>query len=109
MRNLTMDRKLLILISSIKQAQKKSENLGKVKPLKIELVKIKSANIPNKLQNEMKEINKRDVIDLILHEIKNDVLRDYTGEIERIGILFFGERIRNTHTRYRNIIDFQKF
>ena len=41
-----------------------------------ELVKIKYANNPNKLQSELKELNKIHVIDKNLHEIKQEKLLD---------------------------------
>ena len=63
----------------IKQKRKKTRNFDRNKELEIELVKIKYADNPNKLQSELKELNEIHVIDKNLHEIKNEILLDYVG------------------------------
>ena len=50
-----MDDKLELLANKIKPERKnKSKNIDKMKELEIELVKLKYANIPDKLQSELK-------------------------------------------------------
>ena len=44
-----------------------------------------------------------------LHEIKQDVLRDYAGEFEMVGNLKIVDQICQTHSRFRNIADFEAF
>ena len=44
-----------------------------------------------------------------LHEIKNDILLDYTSEFERIGILKSGDQVRQTHIRFRNVEDYEAY
>ena len=66
------------------------------------MVKIKYANNPNKLQNEIIELNKIYVNDLNLYEIENNIIGDYTGDFELIGTLVIGENVRNTHIRLKN-------
>ena len=53
-----------LLLNKIKtEKEKKNKNLDKIKQLEILLVNIKYANDPNKLQSELKELNKIEVID----------------------------------------------
>ena len=73
------------------------------------MVKLKYANNPDKLQSELKELNKVHVDDKNLHENKNDFLGDYTGEFEMIGKLSFCDQIRTTHIRFRNITDYEAY
>ena len=64
-----------LLLNKIK-LEKKNKNFDKIKQLEILLVNIKYANDPNKLENALKELNKIQVIDKNLHEIKNEMLLD---------------------------------
>ena len=57
----------------------------------------------------MKELNKRKIIDTNLNEIKNEKLRDYTGEFELVGSLKIGDDIRQTHSTFRNVDDFESY
>ena len=69
-RRIKIDDKLRTLLNKIKtEKKKKNENIDKYKEFEIQLVKIKYANNPNKLQSELKELNKIHVIDENLHEI----------------------------------------
>ena len=109
-RRIKIDDKLKTLLSKIKtEKKKKNKNVDKIKELETEFVKIKSANYPNKLQSELKELNKIQVIDKNLHEIKNEILLDYVGEFEIVGNLKVGDQIRQTHFRFRNIDDFEAY
>ena len=75
------------LLNEIKTEKKKiNKNCDKIKELEIELVKIKYANNPKKIQSELKKLNEIHVIDKSLHEIKNEILRDYIGEFEMLVI-----------------------
>ena len=104
------DDKMKTLKKKIKTEQKKkNKNFDKIEELEIELVKFKYVNIPKKLQSELKEINQVHVIDKNLHEIKNEILRDYVGEFEMVRNLKVGDQIRQTHTRSRNIDDFESY
>ena len=83
-----------ILLNKIKsEKKKKNKNLDKIKQLEILLVNIKYANDPNKLQSELKELNKIQIVDKNLHEIKQEILRDYEDEFEMVGNLKVGEQI----------------
>ena len=54
---------LKLIINKIKtEKKKKKKNVDKKKELEIELVKIKCANNTNKLQSELKELNKIHVV-----------------------------------------------
>ena len=97
-----------LLLNKIK-SEKKKKNLDKIKQLEIELVNIKYANDPNKLQSELKELNKIQVINKNLHEIKHEILQDYSGEFEMVGNLKVGDQIRQTRIRFRNIDDFEAY
>ena len=85
-RKIKMDDKMKSFLNKVKsEMEKKNKNVDKIKEL--ELVKIKYANNHNKLQSELKELNKIQVIDKNLHEIKNEILLDYVGELEMVGSL----------------------
>ena len=70
---------------------------------------MKYANDPNKLQSELKELNKIQVINKILHEIKHEKSVDYTGEFEMVGNLKVGDQIRQIRFRFRNIIEYEAY
>ena len=80
-----------------------------MKQLEILLVQKKYANDPNKLQSEIKDLNKIQVIDKNLHEIKQQILREYEGDFEMVGNLKVGDQIRQTKIRFRNMDDFEAF
>ena len=99
-----------ILINKIKsEKKKKNKDFDKIKQLEILLVNIKYANDPNKLQSELKELNKIQVIDKNLHEIKQDILIDYVGVFKMVGNMKVGDQIRQTHIRFRNMDDFEAY
>ena len=101
-----MDDNMKSLLNKIKtEKMKKNKNLDKIKELEILLVRIKYANDPNKLQSALKELNKIQVNNKNSHEIKQEILVDYTGEFEMVGNLKFGDQIRQTQIRFRNISD----
>ena len=99
-----------LLINKIKsEKKKKNKNFDKIKQLEILLVKVKYANDPNKLQSALKELNKIQVINKNLHEIKEEILLDYVGEFEMIGSLKIGDQNRQTQIRFRNMDDFETY
>ena len=99
-----------LLLNKIKsEKRKRNNNLDKIKELEKLLVKIKHADNPNKLQSELKELNKFQVVNENLHEIKQEILRDYNGEFEMVGNLKVGDQIRQTHIRFRNMDDFESY
>ena len=99
-----------LLLSKIKSEKRKiNKNFDKIKQLEIVLVNIKYANDPNNLQSALKELNKIQVIDKNLHEIKNEILQDYDGTFEMIGTLIVGDQLRQTHIRFRKMIDFETY
>ena len=66
-----IDNNMKLLLNKIKsEKKKKNKDFNKIKQLEILLVNIKYANNPNKLQSELKELNKIQVISKNLHEIK---------------------------------------
>ena len=99
-----------LLLNKIKsEKKKKNKDFDKIKQLEILLVKIKYANNPYKLQSELKELNKIQVVNKNLHEIKQEILQDYNGEFEMVGNLKVGDQIRQTHIRFRNMDDFESY
>ena len=105
-----IDNNMKILLNKIKSEKKrKNKDFDKIKQLEIQLVKIKYANNPNKLQSESKELNKIQVINKNLHEIKQEILQDYEGEFEMDGNLIVGDQGRRTHIRFRNISDYEAY
>ena len=103
-----MNDDMKILLSKIK-SEKKKKNFDKIKRLEILLVNIKYANDSNKLNNALKELNKIQVVNKNLHEIKQEILIDYEGEFEMVGNLKVGDQIRQTHIRFRNMDDFEAY
>ena len=99
-----------LLLKKIKsEKKKKNKNFDKIKQLEILLVRIKYADKPDKLQSALKELNKIQVINKNLHEIKNGILEDYDGTFEMVGTLLVGDQIRQTHIRFRNMDDFESY
>ena len=109
-RRINMSNDMKLLLNKIKSEKKKTnKNLDKIKQLEILLVNFIYANNPNKLQSELKELNKIQVFNKNLHEIKQEILLDYTGEFEMVGNLKVGDQIRQTHTRFRKMDDFEAY
>ena len=80
-RNIKMGDKMKSLLNKIKsEKKKKKKTVDKIKQLKIELVKIKYSNKPDKLQNVLKELSKIQVVSKNYFEIKNEKLGFYAGE-----------------------------
>ena len=105
-----IDDNMKLILNKIKsEKKKKKKDLNKIKQLEILLVNIKYANDPNKLQYELKELNKIKVVDKNLHEIKHKILRDYVGEFEMDGNLKVSDQIRQTKIRFRNMDDFEAY
>ena len=97
-----------LLLKNIKsEKKKKNKNFDKLKQLEILLVRIKYADKSDKLGSALRELNKTELIDKNLHEIKNEILRDYTGAFEMAGNLKVGDQIRQTHIRIKNMDDFE--
>ena len=109
-RKLNMSDDMKSILNKIKsEKKKKNKNFNKIKQLEILLVNIKYANDPKKLNNALKELNKIQVIDKNLHEIKNEILQDYNGTFEMVGTLIVGDQLRQTHIRFRNMEDFESY
>ena len=105
-----MSNDMKLILNKIKsEKKKKNKNFNKIRQLEILLVNIKYANDPNKLENALKELNKIEVIDKNLHEIKNEIVQDYDGTFEMVGTLIVGDQLRRTHFRFRNMIDFETY
>ena len=49
------------------------------------------------------------VNNLNLHEIKNETLKDYTGDFELIGKLIIGPVEHKTNIRFKNMDDFERY
>ena len=99
-----------LLLNKIKSEKKKKyKNFNKIKQLEILLVRIKYADNPNKLGSALKELDKIQVIDKNLHEIKYEILQDYDGTFEMVGTLLVGDQLRQTHIRFIKVIDFETY
>ena len=57
----------------------------------------------------MRELNKNQVIDENLHEIKNEIILYYVGEFEMVGNWKVGDLIRQTHNIFRNVTDYESY
>ena len=109
-RKLNMSNDMKFLLNKIKSEKKKrNRNIDKINQLEILLVNIKYANDSKRLEKALKELDKIQVIDKNLHEIKQEILQDYEGVFEMIGNLKVGDQIRQTHIRFRNISDYEAY
>ena len=108
-RRIKIDDKMKPKVNEIKtEKKKKQKNYDRIKESEIEMVKFKYFKYPNLLESKLKELNKIQVVDKNLHDVKNETLRDYGGEFEMIGNLSV-DQIRTTHFRFRNINDYESF
>ena len=73
------------------------------------MVKLKSANNPNKLQYKLKELIKFHVFAKNIHDIKQEISVDFGGEFEMIGKLSVGDQIRESHIRFRNFTVYEHY
>ena len=89
--------------------KKKKKNLDKNKDLEIELVKIKYADYPSKLDNALREVIKMEINDMNFHEIRDEVIKEYNGAFEMDGSMVFDEKVRKTNIRFRNFKVFENF
>ena len=97
-----------LLLNKIK-SEKKKKNFDKIQQLEILLVRIEYADKLHKLESALRELNKVQVIDENLHEIKYEILLDYAGAFEMVGNLKVGDQIRQSHIRFRNIDDYEAY
>ena len=58
---------------------------------------------------ELATTDRQYVNGLNLHEIKNDILEDYTGDFELIGSMLVGEIEQKTNIRFKNVDDFENY
>ena len=58
---------------------------------------------------ELATTNGKYVNGLKLHEIKNEILEDYTGDFELIGFMLIGEIEQKTITRFKNVDYFENY
>ena len=56
---------------------------------------------------ELATTNRKHVNGLNLHEIKNEIFEDYTGDFELIGSMLVGEIEQKTNIRFKNVDDFE--
>ena len=91
------------------EKEKKNKNNDKIQQLEIRLVRIKYADKPDKLESALKVLNKIPVVNKTLHELKNENLLDYIGAFQMVGNLKVGDKIRQTHIRFGNFIDFESY
>ena len=80
----------------------------------------KQTEIRQKRENMVEDINigrffelattdRQYVNGLNLHEIKNDILEEYTGDFELIGSMLVGEIEQKTNIRFKNVDDFENY
>ena len=58
---------------------------------------------------ELATTNRKYVNGLNLHEIKNEILEDHTGDFELIGSMLVGEVEQKTNNRFKNVDDFESY
>ena len=105
-----IDDNLKLLLNKIKSGKKRrNKNLNEIKEIEILLFNIKYANNPSKLHSALRELNKIQVVNKNLHEIKHGVLQDYTGEFEMVDYWKVGDQNRETHTRFLNIENYEAY
>ena len=89
--------------------RKKNKNIDKFRELQIELLENKYLNKPGKLEIALRELNKVEVIDKNLHDIKHEISLHYTGEFEMVGNLRVDDHIRDTRVRFKNYNDYEAY
>ena len=57
---------------------------------------------------ELSTTNKRCVNGVNLHEIRKEILKNYTGAFELIGSMLIGEIEQKTNIRFKNVDVFEK-
>ena len=75
----------------------------------MQLNEIKYVSNPDNFKSELKGLNKIQVVNKNLHEIKQEILVEYVGEFEMVGNLKVGDQIRQTHIGFRNITDYEAY
>ena len=99
-----------ILLNKIKSENKKENKIvDEIKELEILLVRIKYADKPDKIESGLRELNRTQFVNKNLHEIEREKIQDYTGTFEMVGNLKVGDQIRQTHSRFRIIDDFESY
>ena len=94
----------------IKLKQKKIyKNVEKIEKSGIQLVRMKYADKPDKLESPLRELNKVEVFRKKLHEIKQKILSYYVGAFEMVGNIKVGDQMRPTNNRFRNFDDFESY
>ena len=83
--------------------------MDEIKELEILLVRIKYVDKPEKLESTLGELNKIEVNNKNLHEFKDETLLEYDDAFEIVGNLKVGDQIRQTHSRFRNMDDFEAY
>ena len=73
------------------------------------MVKIKYVDKLDKLQYALKESNKNHVVNKNLHEIKQVIFLNYTGDFEMVGKLSLGDQIRETINRFRIVTAYESY
>ena len=58
---------------------------------------------------ELATTDRQYVNGLNLHEIKKEILEDYTGDFELIGSILVGEIEQKTNIRFKNVDDFENY
>ena len=58
---------------------------------------------------ELATTDRQYVNGLNLHEIRNEILEDYTGDFELIGSMLIGEIEQKTNIRFKNVNDFENY
>ena len=58
---------------------------------------------------ELATTDRKYVNGLNLHEIKIEILEDYTGDFELIGSMLVGEIEQTTNIRFKNVDDFESY
>ena len=80
-----------------------------MKQLEVLLFRNKYADKPDKLESALREFKKNQVFDKKLHEIKQEILLDFVGELEMDADLKVGDQIRQTVTRFKNMENFEAY
>ena len=58
---------------------------------------------------ELATTDRKYVNGLNLHEIKNEILEDFTGDFDLIGSMLVGEVEQKTNIRFKNVDDFESY
>ena len=102
-RKIKMDDKMKTIFKELNL----EKNTDEIKQIEVELATTKYANYPDKLQSELKELNKIQFINKKLHETEYEIIVVFAGVFEMVEN--YQGQIGETHLRFRSITESESY